>query len=145
MLCAEARRGGGAEQTSSCILARLRKDEHKIETNEASETAKFNGYMRSGVFSRDKQDRNAEPLQWSGRRESNPYSQLGKLTIPRSIYNNLQNCSAKGTLHSLQSLLLFPILHPLVGHWWDKKSAQHQAVFHPGGAPIESSRSFWWH
>ncbi len=29
---------------------------------------------------------------WSGRRESNPYYQLGKLATVRFIYNNLQNC-----------------------------------------------------
>jgi len=41
--------------------------------------------------------------------------QLGKLPTPRFIYNNLQNCSTKCTLRSLQSLSRFPILHPLVG------------------------------
>ncbi len=48
--------------------------------------------------------------------------QLGNLTSPRLSYNNLQNCLAKSTLRSLQSLSLFPILHPLVGHWWDKET-----------------------
>ncbi len=48
--------------------------------------------------------------------------QLGKLPTPRFIYNNLQNCATKCTLRSLQSLSRFPILHPLVGHWWDNLS-----------------------
>ena len=44
-------------------------------------------------------------------------------------YNNLQNCSAKWTLPSLQCLPFLPVLQLLMGQWGDNSAHRYRDLF----------------